>query len=166
MKHLSVILLMASLLLVSCKDNPKNYAAEIEDAVRFQLAVASSIALCEDGDDFRGMYTWMMDVANQEGIREGTFRDMLLEKSSDSFTAKILESYDSMDIVLSELQATQNERMWSFTELNTGIRFTFELIPVQGGEMYYRCSADEEDIRQLTIKSLQKAFWNALDISL
>ena len=166
MKHLSVILLMASLLLVSCKDNPKNYAAEIEDAVRFQLAVASSMSLCEDGDDFKGMYTWMMDLADNTAVRESSYRDMLVKKSSDSFSAKILDLYDNLDVVLSEAQATQNEHIWTFTELNTGVRFTFELIPAQGGEIYYRCSADEDDLRQLTIKSLQKAFWKALDFSL
>lgn len=164
MKRLSICLLLASMLLVSCKDNPKNYFEEIEDAVRFQLAVASSIALCEDGDDFRGMYDWMMDLSDRNNLREGTFREMLVEKSSDSFSAKILESYDSMYIVLSELQATQKERMWTFTELKTGVRFTFELIPAQDGEMYYYCWADEEDLRQLVLQSLQKAFWNALDL--
>ncbi len=162
-KILLLLCVMASMMLISCQNNPKYYTEEIEDAVRFQLAVANSISLCEDGDDFKGMYAWMMDLADQNTMREGTYREMLVAKSTDSFCAKILDLYDKQDVVLSELQATQNERVWIFTELNTGVRFTFELIPVQSGETYYRCAANEEDLRNQILKSFQKVFWNALE---
>ena len=165
-KILTLLCVMASMIMVSCQSNPKNYTEEIEDAVRFQLAVVSSIAVCDDSDDYKEMFTWMMDLAEKNNMREGSYREMLVEKSSDSFCAKVLDLYDSQDVVLSELQATQNEHVWTFTELNTSVRFTFELIPAQSGETYYRCSANEEDLRKQIIKSLKKVFWDALEESL
>ncbi len=74
----------------------------------------------------------------------------------------LLRLYDEMDIVLSELQPTQNKHVWTFVELNTDVRFTFELIPTQGGKMYYRCKADAEDLRRQMLQSIKNLFWQEL----
>ena len=58
-------------------------------------------------------------------------------------------------VVLSELQPTQNEHVWTFEELNTNVRFTFELIPAQNGEVYYRCKGDAEDLRSVMLQSFK-----------
>lgn len=50
----------------------------------------------------------------------------------------------------------------TFEELNTKVRFTFELIPTQNGEVYYRCKADPDDLRQLMLESLQSVLWQSL----
>jgi hypothetical protein len=42
------------------------------------------------------------------------------------------------------------------------VRFTFELIPAQNGEVYYRCKADPEDLRQLMLESFKSVFWKGL----
>ena len=73
-----------------------------------------------------------------------------------------MQLYDEMDVVLSELQPTQNEHVGTFEELNTNVRFTFELIPTQNGEVYYRCKADADDLSQLMLESLQSVFWQSL----
>lgn len=164
MKRLSFFLVaVASLLLVSCKNNPQHYRAEIEDAVRMQLAIASAFSIYEEGDDAMGLYEWMQYVTDDQFGRTGLYRDLLAEKAAeDAFCGKMLRLYDEMDIVLSELQPTQNEHVWTFTELNTDVRFTFELIPTQGGEMYYRCKADAEDLRRQMLQSIKDLFWQGL----
>jgi hypothetical protein len=84
------------------------------------------------------------------------YRDLLAQKAeTDPFCSKILQLYDEMDVVLSELQPTQNEYVWTFEELNTNVRFTFELIPAQNGEVYYRCKGDAEDLRSVMLQSFK-----------
>ena len=164
LKRFSVVFLaVLSVLLVSCQLSPKSYYKEIEDAVRIQLAIANALTVYEDGDDAMGLYEWMQHVTDDLSGRQGLYRDLLAQKAeSDPFCDKILQLYDEMDIILSELQPTQNERVWTFEELNTNVRFTFELIPAQNGEVYYRCKADAEDLRQLMVESLQSVFWQSL----
>ena len=164
LKHFSVVFLaVLSVLLVSCQLSPKSYYKEIEDAVRIQLAIANALTVYEDGDDAMGLYKWMQHVTDDLSGRQGLYRDLLAQKAeSDPFCGKILQLYDEMDVVLSELQPTQNEHVWTFEELNTNVRFTFELIPTQNGEVYYRCKADPDDLRQLMLESLQSVFWQSL----
>ena len=164
LKRFSVVFLaVLSVLLVSCQLSPKSYYKEIEDAVRIQLAIAHALTVYEDGDDAMGLYEWMQHVTDDLAGRQGLYRDLLAQKAeSDPFCGKILQLYDEMDVVLSELQPTQNEHVWTFEELNTNVRFTFELIPTQNGEVYYRCKADADDLRQLMLQSLQSVFWQSL----
>lgn len=164
LKRFSVVFLaVLSVLLVSCQLSPKSYYKEIEDAVRVQLAIANALTVYEDGDDALGLYEWMQHVTDDLSARQGLYRDLLAQKAeSDPFCGKILQLYDEMDVVLSELQPTQNEHVWTFEELNTNVRFTFELIPTQNGEVYYRCKADADDLRQLMLESLQSVFWQSL----
>ena len=164
MKRFSIVFLaVLSVLLVSCQLSPKSYYKEIEDAVRVQLAIANALTVYEDGDDALGLYEWMQHVTDDLSGRQGLYRDLLAQKAeSDPFCDKILQLYDEMDIILSELQPTQNERIWTFEELNTNVRFTFELIPAQNGEVYYRCKADADDLSQLMLESLQSVFWQSL----
>lgn len=160
-KNLSLIVLSVILLLVSCKNNPNSYSDEIEDAVRFQLAVANSMSNFDSLEDFKDIFNWMIDFSKDIKIRRESFRDILLKKSKTDNSAKnILDLYDNLDIVLSELQATEYENIWTFVELNTGVNFTFELIPTQNGEMYYQCTAEEGDLQALISKALLK---NAFD---
>lgn len=166
MKKVFITLMMGMMciMFIGCKNNPKNYTAEIEDAVRFQLAVANSLSICEEEDDFLGVYEWMIEASKETGIRTGSCRDLLVQKAeNNAFSAKILELYDNQTIILSELQPTQNDKLWTFTEVNSAVRFSFELIPTQSGEVYYKCTANEEDLRKYTFKSLQNLFWDALD---
>lgn len=164
LKRFSVVFLaVLSVLLVSCQLSPKSYYKEIEDAVRVQLAIANALTVYEDGDDAMGLYKWMQHVTDDLSGRQGLYRDLLAQKAeSDPFCGKILQLYDEMDVVLSELQPTQNEHVWTFEELNTNVRFTFELIPTQNGEVYYRCKADADDLSQLMLESLQSVFWQSL----
>ena len=164
MKRFSIVLLaVLSVLLVSCQLSPKSYYKEIEDAVRIQLAIANALTVYESGDDAMGLYEWMQHVTDDLSARQGLYRDRLVEKAADdAFCGKILQLYDEMDVVLSELQPTQNEHVWTFEELNTNVRFTFELIPAQNGEVYYRCKADPEDLRQLMLESFKSVFWQSL----
>ena len=164
MKRFSIVFLaVLSVLLVSCQLSPKSYYKEIEDAVRIQLAIANALTVYEDGDDAMGLYEWMQHVTDDLSGRQGLYRDRLAKKAeTDPFCGKILQLYDEMDVVLSELQPTQNEYVWTFEELNTNVRFTFELIPTQNGEVYYRCKADAEDLRQLMLESFKSVFWQSL----
>ena len=164
LKRFSIVFLaVLSVLLVSCQLSPKSYYKEIEDTVRIQLAIANALTVYEDGDDVMGLYEWMQHVTDDLAGRQGLYRDLLAQKAeSDPFCGKILQLYDEMDVVLSELHPTQNEHVWTFEELNTNVRFTFELIPTQNGEVYYRCKADAEDLRQLMLESLQSVFWQSL----
>ena len=164
MKRFSIVFLaVLSVLLVSCQLSPKSYYKEIEDAVRIQLAIANALTVYEDGDDAMGLYEWMQHVTDDLSGRQGLYRDLLAQKAeSDPFCGKILQLYDEMDVVLSELQPTQNEHVWTFEELNTNVRFTFELIPAQNGEVYYRCKADAEVLRQLMLESFKSVFWQSL----
>lgn len=164
MKRFSIVFLaVLSVLLVSCQLTPKSYYKEIEDAVRIQLAIANALTVYEDGDDAMGLYEWMQHVTDDLSGRQGLYRDRLAQKAeTDPFCGKILQLYDEMDVVLSELQPTQNEHVWTFEELNTNVRFTFELIPAQNGEVYYRCKADPEDLRQLMLESFKSVFWQSI----
>ena len=164
MKRFSIVFLaVLSVLLVSCQLSPKSYYKEIEDAVRIQLAIANALTVYEDGDDAMGLYEWMQHVTDDLSGRQGLYRDRLAKKAeTDPFCGKILQLYDEMDVVLSELQPTQNEYVWTFEELNTNVRFTVELIPAQNGEVYYRCKADPEDLRQLMLESFKSVFWQSL----
>jgi hypothetical protein len=164
MKRFSIVFLaVLSVLLVSCQLSPKSYYKEIEDAVRIQLAIANALTVYEDGDDAMGLYEWMQHVTDDLSGRQGLYRDLLAQKAeTDPFCGKILQLYDEMDVVLSELQPTQNEHVWTFEELNTNVRFTFELIPAQNGEVYYRCKADAEDLRALTFRSIKSIFWQSI----
>ena len=164
LKRFSVVFLaVLSVLLVSCQLSPKSYYKEMEDAVRVQLAIANALTVYEDGDDALGLYEWMQLVTDALSGRQGLYRDRLAQKAeTDPFCGKILQLYDEMDVVLSELQPTQNEHVWTFEELNTNVRFTFELIPAQNGEVYYRCKADPEDLRQLMLESFKSVFWKGL----
>ena len=164
LKRFSVAFLaVLSVLLVSCHTSPNSYSEEIEDAVRIQLAIANALTVYEDGDDAMGLYEWMQHVTDDLSGRQGLYRDRLAQKAeTDPFCGKILQLYDEMDVVLSELQPTQNEHVWTFEELNTNVRFTFELIPAQNGEVYYRCKADAEDLRQLMLESFKSVFWQSL----
>lgn len=166
MKHLSLfIIVFLGVLMTSCKTNPNTYQDEIEDVVRFQLAVFNSITLCDNVSDFMEFYDWAMALSNHNAIREHSFRDLLVEQSaSNAFNKKVLELYDTQKILLSELQPTMQKNVWTFTELNSGVDFTFELIPVQGGDMYYRCAANEDDIESILKKAMQKKFWDILDL--
>ena len=164
MKRFSILCLaMLTCVFASCQLSPKSYYLEMEDAVRIQLAIANALTVYEDGDDALGLYEWMQHVTDDLSGRQGLYRDLLAQKAeSDPFCGKILQLYDEMDVVLSELQPTQNEHVWTFEELNTNVRFTFELIPTQNGEVYYRCKADADDLRQLMLESLQSVFWQSL----
>ena len=164
LKRFSIVFLaVLSVLLVSCQLSPKSYYKEIEDAVRIQLAIANALTVYEDGDDAMVLYEWMQHVTDDLSGRQGLYRDLLAQKAeSDPFCGKILQLYDEMDVVLSELQPTQDEHVWIFEELNTNVRFTFELIPTQNGEVYYRCKADAEDLRQLMLESFKSVFWQSL----
>jgi hypothetical protein len=164
MKRLSTLFLaMMTCVLASCQLSPKSYYKEMEDAVRIQLAIANALSVYEAGDDAMVLYEWMQNVTDDLSGRQGLYRDLLAQKAeSDPFCGKILQLYDEMDVVLSELQPTQNEHVWTFEELNTNVRFTFELIPTQNGEVYYRCKADADDLRQLMLQSLQSVFWQSL----
>ena len=164
LKRFSVVFLaVLSVLLVSCQLSPKSYYKEIEDAVRIQLAIANARPVYEDGADTMGLYEWMQHVPDDPSGRQGLYRDLLAQKAeSDPFCGKILQLYDEMDVVLSELQPTQNEYVWTFEELNTNVRFTFELIPTQNGEVYYRCKADAEALRALTLRSIKSIFWHSI----
>ena len=166
MKHLSLfIIVFWGVLMTSCKTNPNTYQDEIEAVVRFQLAVFNSITLCDNVSDFMEFYDWAMALSNHNAIREHSFRDLLVEQSaSNAFNKKVLELYDTQKILLSELQPTMQKNVWTFTELNSGVDFTFELIPVQGGDMYYRCAANEDDIESILKKAMQKKFWDILDL--
>ena len=161
MKRFSIVFLaVLSVLLVSCQLSPKSYYKEIEDAVRIQLAIANALTVYEDGDDTMGLYEWMQHVTDDPSGRQGLYRDLLAQKAeSDPFCGKILQLYDEMDVVLSELQPTQNEYVWTFEELNTNVRYTFELIPAQNGEVYYRCKGDAEDLRSVMLQSFKNVFW-------
>ena len=164
MKRFSILFLaMMTCVIASCQLSPKSYYKEMEDAVRIQLAIANALSVYEAGDDAMVLYEWMQHVADNLSGRQGLYRDLLAQKAeSDPFCGKILQLYDEMDIVLSELQPTQNERVWTFEELNTNVRFTFELIPAQNGEVYYRCKADAEDLRALTLRSIKSIFWQSI----
>ena len=106
-----------------------------------------------------------MALSDDNAIREHSFRGLLVEQSaSNAFNKKVLELYDTQKILLSELQPTMQKNVWTFTELNSGVDFTFELIPVQGGDMYYRCAANEDDIESILKKTMQKKFWDILDL--
>ena len=113
MKRFSIVFLaVLSVLLVSCQLSPKSYYKEIEDAVRIQLAIANALTVYEDGDDAMGLYEWMQHVTDDLSGRQGLYRDLLAQKAeSDPFCGKILQLYDEMDVVLSELQPTQNEHV-------------------------------------------------------
>ncbi|MBR5469003.1 MAG: hypothetical protein IKU78_00870 [Paludibacteraceae bacterium] len=166
-KSFSLIIMLAILLLSSCKNknNPNSYSDEIEDAVRFQLAVANSMSDFESFDDFKEILNWMLEFSEDTKIRRESFRDILVKRSENDNAAKnILDLYDNLDIVLSELQATESEKIWTFTELNSGVGFTFELIPTQDGEMYYQCSADADDLQTLISKSVLKNVFDGLDL--
>ena len=156
-KRFSILFLaVLSVLLLSCQLSPKSYYKEIEDAVRIQLAIANALTVYEDGDDAMGLYEWMQHVTDNLSGRQGLYRDLLAQKAeSDPFCGKILQLYDEMDVVLSELHPTQNEHVWTFEELNTNVRFTFELIPAQNGEVYYRCKGDAEDLRSVMLQSFK-----------
>ena len=152
MKRLSIIVYcLVALLLVSCQHNPSKYQSEIEDAVRFQLAVANSLSICDDVEDFLELCTWMIELTDDNNLRRQNYRDVLLERSVT-------------DVVCSELVPTQQPMIWSFTEINSGVRFTFELIPTQGGNTYYRCTANSEDLHEVTSRSLRDMFLNYLDL--
>lgn len=166
MKRLSIIVYcLVALLLVSCQHNPSKYQSEIEDAVRFQLAVANSLSICDDVEDFLELCTWMIELTDDNNLRRQNYRDVLLERSvTDVVSGRLLELYDQMDVVCSELVPTQQPMLWSFTEINSGVRFTFELIPTQGGNTYYRCTANSEDLHEVTSRSLRDMFLNYLDL--
>ncbi len=166
MKHLSLfIVVFWGVLITSCKTNPNTYQDEIEDVVRFQLAVFNSITLYDNVSDFIEFYDWAMALSDDNAIRGYSFRDLLVEQTaSNAFNKKVLELYDTQKILLSELQPTMQKNVWTFTELNSGVDFTFELIPVQGGDMYYRCAANEDDIESILKKTMQKKFWDILDL--
>lgn len=165
MKRLSLILCLASLLFVSCQHNPHKYQSEIEDAVRFQLAVANSLSICDDVEDFLELCTWMVGLTEENNLRTQSYRDVLLERSSaDAVSSRLLELYNNMDIVCSELIPTQQPLIWSFTEINSDVRFTFELIPTQDGGTYYRCTANSDDLHEVTTRSLRDMFLNYLDL--
>ena len=108
MKRLSIfIVAFLGVLMTSCKTNPNTYQDEIEDVVRFQLAVFNSISLCDNISDFMEFYDWAMALLEDNVIREQPFRDLLLEQSaSNTFNKKVLELYDTQKILLSELQPT------------------------------------------------------------
>ena len=164
MKRFSILFLaMMTCVIASCQLSPKSYYKEMEDAVRIQLAIANALSVYEAGDDAMVLYEWMQHVTDNLSGRQGLYRDLLAQKAeSDPFCGKILQLYDEMDVVLSELQPTQDEHVWIFEELNTNVRFTFELIPTQNGEVYYRCKADAEDLRQLMLESFKSVFWQSL----
>ena len=66
-KSFSLIIMLAILLLSSCKNknNPNSYSDEIEDAVRFQLAVANSMSNFESFDDFKEILNWMLEFSEK-----------------------------------------------------------------------------------------------------
>ena len=165
--NLTLFVLSAIILLVSCKNknNLNSYSDEIEDAVRFQLAVANSVSNFESIEEFQEIFKWMINFSEETGIREESFREILVKKSeTDNSAKKILDLYDNLDIILSELQATEHENIWTFEELNTGVHFTFEIIPAQDGEMYYECSADEGELQALISKAFLKNVFDGLDL--
>ena len=156
-KRFSIFFLaVLSVLFVSCHTSPNSYSEEIEDAVRIQLAIASAMTVYEPGDNAMGLYEWMLFVTNDTIGRQGLYRHLLAEKAkTDAFCAKILHLYDEMEVTLSTLQPTQNKHVWNFKELNTNVRFTFELIPAQNGEVYYRCKGDAKDLRSVMLQSFK-----------
>lgn len=166
MKHLSTFIFsLATLLLVSCQHNPSQYKAEIEDAVRFQLAVANSLSICDDVEDFLELCTWMITQTDENNLPTQSYRDLLVERSAtDGISGRLLELYDQMEVICSEPVPTQQPLIWSFTEINSGVRFTFELIPTQDGETYYRCAANSDDLEEVTTRTLRDMFLNYLDL--
>lgn len=165
MKRISIIIAMAGVLLVSCKPNIEQYMAEIEDAVRFQLAVAASPSTCEELDDIWDIYQWMGEIKEATRMRTVLCRDILAERAeTDIVSARVLKLYDNQEIKLSKLQPTQDKNIWTFYELNSNIHFSFELIPTQDGEMYYSCTADEDDLQAWMLKMMTDMLWDVLEL--
>lgn len=163
MQRISLILLLVSVLLISCKNNPRYYQAEMEDAVRFQLAVANSFYECEDIEEFGEWLEWILAL-NQQKRADKSCRELLVEQaSSNPICEKVVQIYDSQEIILSEPQVVHPDRVWSFYELNSELSFTFTLIPTQNGDMYYKCEVDPDEYQSYITKKFYGTFLNSID---
>ena len=139
-----LLTLLSVLLFSACQPKFDQYQDEAEDCVRYQLAVANCVTDFEDWFDFMQWVSAVIEMS-EETMQGGTYRERLVENvDKDPYSAMLLESYDSMDVVLSKAETKVAGKVWTFSEINTGIDFTFSLIPAQNGDVYYKCEVDGE----------------------
>ena len=165
MKQKFLVLIMLTMVVFSsCQPSINQYKAEIEDAVRFQLAVCNSVP---EFDDWYDLMQWFTDISqlSEERHTDGrSYREMLVDLSiEDEFYQVMLNLYDSVEVLLSEPIEEVPGRMWSFCEINTEINFTFTLIPTQDGNVYYKCEADKDQLAGLMKANFLKQAFNLFD---
>lgn len=146
----------------ACKPSIKRYSAEMEDSVRFQLAICSSVPKIENWADILQWISNLSEMSDKMQMDGKSYRDALVELSAnEKFYNEVLERYDSIEVILSEPVELEPGRVWTFYEINSNINFIFTLIPTQNGDVFYKCTANEEQLTKL----LQSKFWgSALDL--
>lgn len=166
MKTKSLLLIMLAMFVFSaCQPSINRYKAEIEDAVRFQLAVCNSVPEFDDWYDLMQWFTEISQLSEDRHIDGRSYREILVDLSvEDEFGQVMLNLYDSVEVLLSKPIEVEPGRMWSFCEINTEINFTFTLIPTQDGNVYYKCEADEEQLAGLIKANFLKQAFNLFDL--
>lgn len=149
---------------------PKDYAAEIADAVKYYVAMADYMAAVAgemadygvlDEETFDEMADYMDEMEEEfidlyentdklyKGVLESVAGSSRSEFSEDAEV--ILEFYRNTRISLSDYgpaYTVGRNKVWRFKELRTGIRFVFEIKVLASGRRAFVCQPDEDSYMQ------------------
>ena len=158
----SLLILLMVFIFSGCQSKFDKYQDEAEDCVRYQLAVANCVTDFEDWFDFM---EWVLEVTkmSEETLQGGTYRERLVANADKNpYSAMLLETYDSLDVVLTKAEIEVAGKVWTFSEINTGLDFTFSLIPTQKGDVYYKCEVDSEKFSSYVQANFMKNLFNLI----
>ena len=139
------ILSIASLMFVSCGGvSPNDYKEEIDDAVKFYIALANTHADIvnnhSDSEEYLDELDQMHDEIIESYILEvenSNAYEIVLKKLRTNtnnpnykiYASSILEYYSKVNTSLTnykEIRSSKHNKIWNFTELNTGLEFIFD----------------------------------------
>ena len=145
-----VIHLIVPLMLIACNVSLQNYESEVEDAVRFNIAYAKTVAFITDKfleenvmslidfekkleelDDFHSIIIEKYSSVEQSNAYEIVLNHFMKDTKNETyikFSKTLLAYYKDSNILLSDynlIKSSKRENIWNFRELHTNLEFVF-----------------------------------------
>ncbi len=136
MVFLTCSIVLASLSFISCEQSPNDYQEKLDDYVKYTVSAANFIVKATNDLEKVLIEETIPPIVEEREKGEGSCRDILikLSKAGDLYYTDgykyMLSQYDSITILLSEyieVPITSEQRIWHFTEVNTGLKYEFIL---------------------------------------